>query len=125
MYHMAGFLGAGAPVFEIRDVAGPDTDMLIRSPALGRALAKALGPSTVVLMRGHGAAMVGASVRTAVMHAIYAQVNAQAQAEALRLGSVTYLNPAEAARTMAQNDGLVDRPWAIWKAKAMGGGAGS
>ena len=45
MNHISGFLGGGVPVFEIRDVAGPASDMLIRSAALGRALAVTLGAS--------------------------------------------------------------------------------
>src|SRR5262249_40936720 len=31
LYHMAGFLDLGVSVFEIRDAAGTETDMLIRS----------------------------------------------------------------------------------------------
>ena len=41
--HMCGFIGAGAPNFEIRDVAGDATDLLIRSRELGAALARTLG----------------------------------------------------------------------------------
>ncbi len=45
VYHLSGFLGGGVPVFEIRDTAGPATDMLVRSPGLGRALAAVLAAS--------------------------------------------------------------------------------
>jgi HCOMODA/2-hydroxy-3-carboxy-muconic semialdehyde decarboxylase len=120
IYHMAGFLGAGAKVFEVRDVAGPDTDLLIGDAARGRALARTLGGGMVVLIRSHGWVAAGASVRTAVMHAVYTEIDARAEAEALKLGPVTFLNEAEAARTMAVNDRQADRPWAIWHAKAMG-----
>ena len=40
IYHMSSFLGAGVPIFEIREAGGPATDMLIRSPELGAALAR-------------------------------------------------------------------------------------
>ena len=43
IYHMSSFLGAGVPIFEIREAAGPATDMLIRSPELGAALAQKIG----------------------------------------------------------------------------------
>jgi ribulose-5-phosphate 4-epimerase/fuculose-1-phosphate aldolase len=46
IYHMSAFLGAGVPIFEIRDAGGPATDMLIRNPALGAALARQFGNST-------------------------------------------------------------------------------
>ena len=46
LYHMSSFLGAGAPVFDIKKAAG-ETDMLIRNNKLGEDLAKALGDKSV------------------------------------------------------------------------------
>ncbi|HEY8508839.1 MAG TPA: class II aldolase/adducin family protein, partial [Steroidobacteraceae bacterium] len=40
IYHMAGFLVGPVPVFEIRTVAGTESDMLIRNKTLGAALAR-------------------------------------------------------------------------------------
>src|SRR5882672_4693478 len=37
LYHMSAFLGGGVPVFDIKAAAGQPTDMLVRTPALGRA----------------------------------------------------------------------------------------
>src|ERR1700730_2733233 len=51
IFHMSGFLGEGAGLFEIREVAG-DTDMLISDRRLGKALAAALGARLPVAMRG-------------------------------------------------------------------------
>jgi len=121
LYHMSGFLGAGAPVFEIRDAAGPGTDMLIRNPALGRALAEALGAHPVMLMRGHGSVVTGPSVRQAVFRAVYTEVNARMESEALRLGDVTFLNEQEAANAMETSAGQVNRPWELWRKKALEG----
>jgi len=53
LYHMSAFLGGGVPVFDIKAAAGQSTDMLVRTPALGRALAHALADRPVALMRGH------------------------------------------------------------------------
>ena len=114
--HMAGFLGREVPVFEIRAAGGEETDMLIRDRPLGAALAKTLGRCTVALMRGHGDVVVGLSIKTAVLRAVYTNLNARLQAEALRLGTrVTYLNEVEAAKIGEINDRQVDRPWEIWK----------
>ena len=113
--HMGGFLGTSTPVFEIRDAAGPETDMLIRSPELGAALARTLGPATFALMRGHGSVAVGGSLKQVVFRAIYAEANARLQSDAMRLGTVTYLNEYEAANTAAANDVNLDRPWELWK----------
>jgi HCOMODA/2-hydroxy-3-carboxy-muconic semialdehyde decarboxylase len=112
--HMCGFLGAATPVFEIRDFAGSGSDLLIRDARLGAALAQSLGQGTAVLMRGHGATVVGGTLRQAVFRAIYTEVGARLQAEALRLGPVTYLTEEEAEAAARSNDGQIDRAWALW-----------
>lgn len=116
--HMSGFLGDGVPVFEIRDAAGDDTDMLIRDPVLGAALASALGAHAVVLMRGHGSTAVGRDVRQAVFRAVYTEVNARLQSDALRLGELVPLNAREAQRAALTNDGQIDRAWELWRREA-------
>ena len=113
--HMSGFLGAAAPIFEIREVAGPANDMLITDQKRGAALAQSLGESAVVLMRGHGSTVVGTSLRQVVFRAIYTEVNARLQTEAIRLGPVTYLNEFEAEKASAANDGQINRAWDLWK----------
>lgn len=120
IYHMGGFLGGGVPVFEIRDAGGPATDMLIRNNDLARALAGTLGTHSVALMRGHGAVIVGSTLKQAVFRAVYTEVNARLQAEAQRLGTPTFLNDDEAAAAAATNDGQIERPWALWKQKVTG-----
>jgi ribulose-5-phosphate 4-epimerase/fuculose-1-phosphate aldolase len=120
MNHIASFLGGGVPVFEIRDVVGPASNMLISSPSLGRALATTLAQRPVALMRGHGSVAAAQSVRHVVFRAIYTEVNARMQSEALRLGEVNFLNDGEATAAMTTNDALVDRPWQLWKRRAMG-----
>lgn len=116
IFHMAGFLGSGSAHFDIRDSAG-DTDMLIRSPELGRSLADSLGACSCVLMRGHGSTTVGQSIEQVVYRAIYAEVNAKLQLAALGLGEVTYLNEQEAALAAATNDGQIARSWNLWRGR--------
>ena len=113
VFHMSGFLGGGSAHFEIRD-AGGDTDMLIRSPRLGRALADSLGDCTCVLMRGHGSTVVGASLEQAVFRAVYAEVNARLQLQAHALGDITFLNEREARLASDTNDGQIPRSWDLW-----------
>lgn len=116
--HMSGFLGATTPVFDIRHSAGESTDLLVSSQALGEALAKVLGPSNVALMRGHGSVTVGNSIKQAVFRGIYTESNARLQAEASRLGEITFLTEAEAKATSDMNDKHLDRPWEMWKRNA-------
>src|SRR3954468_12790360 len=61
IYHMASFIGEGVPNFEIRDFA-KGTDLLVKTPELGAALAKTIGKSSAALMRGHGAVVVGENI---------------------------------------------------------------
>src|SRR5512147_2869863 len=75
VYHMGSFLGTGAPVFEIRERFGA-TDMLVREPAHGRALADSLGGAAVVLMRGHGFCAVGEIFNDTASTEIYTETNA-------------------------------------------------
>jgi ribulose-5-phosphate 4-epimerase/fuculose-1-phosphate aldolase len=112
--HMCGFLGAATPVFEIRDVAGPGSDLLIRDSRLGAALAQSLGQSAAVLMRGHGSTVVGGTLRQAVFRAVYTEIGARLQSEAMRLGPVTYLTEEEGEATARTNDAQIDRTWLLW-----------
>jgi ribulose-5-phosphate 4-epimerase/fuculose-1-phosphate aldolase len=121
LYHMSAFLGGGVPVFDIKTASGQATDMLVRTPALGKALAQSLGSRPVVLMRGHGAVVVGASLPLAVFRSIYTELNARLQAQALALGGpITYLDDEEARRAEASVGGNVSRPWELWRRKALG-----
>lgn len=114
IFHMSAFLGSGIPVFEIRETAG-DTDMMIRTPSLGAALAVCLNELPAVLMRGHGAVVVGISVQQTVFRAVYLDLNARLQAEAMMLGSVNFLTSEEARLAVARNDTQLSRPWTLWK----------
>jgi HCOMODA/2-hydroxy-3-carboxy-muconic semialdehyde decarboxylase len=71
-------------------------------------------------MRGHGAVAVGNSIKQAVARAVYAEVNARLQSEALRLGEITFLNEREAASAAATIDTVLDRPWELWKSRVSG-----
>jgi len=121
--HMAGFLGGdaahdGPALFEIRDHAGPASDLLIRNRALGAALARTLAESRVVLMRGHGCTVVADSLPVAVFRAVYTEVNAKLLLQALPLGEVNALTPEEADATRITNETQAARPWELWREQA-------
>ena len=118
VWHMSGFLGLKTPVFEIRHHAGDDTDLLIRDRGLGVALGECLGDSNVVLMRGHGATVVGDSIRQAVYRAVFTQVNAELQLQAHQLGEITFLTAGECETASRSVGSQVDRAWNLWKEEA-------
>ena len=111
IFHNGHFLGQGTPVWEIRDHAGEQNNMLVLSNELGRSLAEKLGKGSVVLMRGHGNAVAGPDLKTTVFRAIYTEVNAKLQMQAVMLGGpVNFLNEYEQQKL--QN---VERPWETWR----------
>ncbi|HEX2686531.1 MAG TPA: class II aldolase/adducin family protein [Kofleriaceae bacterium] len=118
LYHMSAFLGAGVPVFDIRKAAGGATDMLVRTPVLGRALAQTLGAHPVALMRGHGAVIVGRDIQQVVFRSVYTELNAHLQGQALALGAkVIYLDLEEAKKAEEGIDATLGRPWELWLRK--------
>jgi ribulose-5-phosphate 4-epimerase/fuculose-1-phosphate aldolase len=121
VYHMAGFIGDGLPIYDIREASGM-TDMLVRDATRGHAMARALGNKPAVLMRGHGVAVVGPAIPFAVGRSIYLDLNARIQLQALGLGGpVTYLDPAESQAVLKSGENTsYQRPWEFWKRRAMG-----
>lgn len=118
VFHMAGFIGQGAPVFEIREAGGDSTDLLIRNNHLGRALAEHFDGHDIVLMRGHGSTIVGGSIKQAVYRAVYAELNARYQLQAMQLGEVTYLTEGESQSCVSSIEAQVHRPWDMWLEQA-------
>lgn len=117
VFHMASFLHVGIPTFDIHDAAGA-TDMMVRTPSLGVALADSLADKPMVLMRGHGATIVGTSIKQAIWRAIYAMQNAQLQSEGTRFNKQTFLHADEAA-VAAVNITALERPWSFWRNRAL------
>jgi ribulose-5-phosphate 4-epimerase/fuculose-1-phosphate aldolase len=120
IFHMAAFVGEGLPNFEIRDVQ-KGTDLLVKTPQLGKALAKALGPKPAALMRGHGAVVVGENLPRAVGRSVYLELSARMQMQALLLagekGGITYLDEAEVKASVPVQD--YNRAWPMWREKAL------
>jgi ribulose-5-phosphate 4-epimerase/fuculose-1-phosphate aldolase len=117
--HTAGGMGREVPVWDIRDEFG-DTDMLVRNLKQGLSLAKALGKNAAVLMRGHGCAVTGKTVRDAVRIAVYLTVNARLQTDAMRFGDVTFLSDGETMATadMSATPLAADRVWEYWERRS-------
>ncbi|HET7765247.1 MAG TPA: class II aldolase/adducin family protein [Burkholderiales bacterium] len=122
LFHMAAFVGDGVPNFEIRD-AEKGTDLLVKTPYLGQALAKTLGKSPAALMRGHGSVTVGETLPRAVGRSIYLEQSARMQLQALAIagpgGRIVYLDDSEVRASVPGQD--YNRAWPMWRAKALAG----
>ncbi len=117
VFHMASFLYVGIPTFDIHNVAGA-TDMMVRTPELGVALAECLGEKPMVLMRGHGATIVGGSMKHAIWRSIFAMQNAQLQSDGMKFNKQTFLY-ADEAEVATANLTAFERPWSFWRDRAL------
>ena len=97
VFHVAARMGREVPVWDIRTKFGDHTNLLVTNFDQGRDLAEALGPNRVVLMRGHGCAVAMDSLHSVVLTAVYTQVNARVQMQAMGLGdgAIEYLSDGE------------------------------
>jgi HCOMODA/2-hydroxy-3-carboxy-muconic semialdehyde decarboxylase len=112
LIHTAGFLGtAPAPVFDSRKAPDGGVPMLVTNGPQGAALAEVLGTRPVVLMRGHGMAVAAPNVRQAVMMAVYTQLNARVEIQALKLGTPNFMDDKEVGRVDP-----IERRWEAWVA---------
>jgi L-fuculose-phosphate aldolase len=79
-----------------------DTIALIRSPALGKGVAAALGPHRAVLLKNHGVAVVGASIEEAVIGVIMLETAARVQMVTEAAGEPGPEFPREDIETLKQ-----------------------
>lgn len=117
--HVGATIGADIPVWDIRDRFG-ETNLLVVDMEQGRDLAACLGDNRVALMRGHGCAVAGASHQQSTMTSVYLQVAAELQAQAMRMGEVTYLSDAEIEHCSATfaSEISVNRAWQYLRHRA-------
>ena len=94
VFHLGAAMGRSAPFWDSRDEFG-DTNLLVVKPEEGASLARSLGKHSVVLMRRHGATVVGGGLRELVFRTIYSARNAEHQLAAHVLGNVSPLTPGE------------------------------
>jgi ribulose-5-phosphate 4-epimerase/fuculose-1-phosphate aldolase len=115
VYHLGAAMGQSAPFWDSRDEFG-DTNLLVVKPEEGASLARALGMHSVVVMRRHGATVIGGDLRELVFRTIYSARNAEYQLAAHMLGNVAPLTPGEAEMASGLNlaPGPVARAYEYW-----------
>jgi HCOMODA/2-hydroxy-3-carboxy-muconic semialdehyde decarboxylase len=115
VFHLGATIGATVPYWDSLDEFG-DTNLLVVKPEEGASLARALGSHSVVLMRRHGATLVGAHLRELVFRAIYSCLNAIYLSEGKKMGKVGPLTPGEIEMAGAINKipSVPVRTWEYW-----------
>ena len=117
--HVGAVLGADVPIW---DSADRFDDILVINIEMGRSLAECLGAGTVALMRGHGATVVGRTLRQAVHTSIQLQVNAELQQRAVQLAGekgIKFLSQQEIDVMNARDPEIgIGRAWESWRRQA-------
>jgi ribulose-5-phosphate 4-epimerase/fuculose-1-phosphate aldolase len=118
LLHMCANIGHEVPIWDSHDKFG-DTALLVDSVAMGRDLARALGAGRTSLMRGHGATVVGNTIRQAVFISVYLEVNAKLQMQAMAMGDIKFLTPGEVDKIMERTGPYsINRAWENWCRRA-------
>jgi ribulose-5-phosphate 4-epimerase/fuculose-1-phosphate aldolase len=117
VYQHGALIGTHVPMWDSRDEFG-DTNLLVTNPAQGASLARALGSASMVLMRHHGATVVGARLQELVFRAVSACKNAEYQYRAMAIGTVTGLTEGEIERAANVPPAAIDRAWDLWAGEA-------
>jgi HCOMODA/2-hydroxy-3-carboxy-muconic semialdehyde decarboxylase len=115
IFHMGSVIGTTVPTWDIADEFG-DTNLLVTTHDQGASLAKTLAGGRVVLMRGHGTAVAGRTLKEVVFTCIYLQKNAELVTTARTFGDVRYLSAGEVERAaMLLSEPLSqNRAWEEW-----------
>ena len=114
VFHLGAVI-SHVPFWDQRDDFG-DTNMLVIKPEEGASLARALGPHWMVLMRRHGAATAGTSLRELTFRTVFSCDNAKLLSQAIAHGHVDSLSPGEAKLTSAHQlrPPSMGRAWDYW-----------
>ena len=91
----------------------------VESPARAGEMAKLLGDAKAAILRGHGAVVVGHSIREVCMLAVYLEESARLQTEAMKLGTPMFIERDDAERIAKRTfkPASTDRAWEHFKAK--------
>jgi ribulose-5-phosphate 4-epimerase/fuculose-1-phosphate aldolase len=118
LLHMCASIGHQVPLWDSHDKFG-DTALLVDTMAMGRDLAKRVGKGRTALMRGHGAVVAGQAIRQAIWIAIYLELNAKLQMQAMAMGKIKFLTNGEVdAIVSRQKSFSFNRAWENWCTRA-------
>jgi len=114
MHNYSAIFYEGVPVFE-------GTGQ-VESPERAGEIAQILGPAKAVILRGHGAVVVGQSVREVCILALYLEESARLHVEAMKLGTPRYVTQQEAERIAKRTfkPASTERAWEHFKTITLG-----
>ena len=95
----------------------------VESPARAGEIARLLGDSKALMLRGHGAVVVGQSIREVCMLSLFLEESARLQTEAMKLGTPMFMDREEAEKIAKRTfkPASVERAWDHFAAKCADG----
>ena len=98
----ASMLSPQVPVYDEYDFTSPgNTGMLVTTKDQGDRLARVLGKSRAVLMRGHGCTVVGPDLPTMLVTVLALRNNMIVQMAAMQIGTPKFISEGEAKTNVA------------------------
>ena len=118
LLHTCACMGHEVPIWDSGDKFG-DTNMLVSDVEMGRDLARGLGDRRAALLRGHGCVVTGRSIREVVYIAVYLELNARLQMQAMSMGKIKFLTTGEVDKILGTTGAVAfDRAWENWCRRA-------
>ncbi|RDV01990.1 class II aldolase/adducin family protein [Undibacter mobilis] len=109
-------IGRQVPMWDQREGFGA-TNHLVTREAEALSLAMCLGDSNMVLMKRHGATVVGGSMRELVFRSIYGCRDAELQLRALTFGDISVFTDEEIALAGKFPEATLARAWEYWRSR--------
>ncbi len=109
-------IGRNVPCWDQRDEFGA-TNHLVTRREEAASLARCLGSNNMVLMKRHGATVVGSSLRELAFRSVYSCRDADLQLRAHAYGPVDALSEAEVDLASKFPESTIARGWALWCAR--------
>lgn len=114
--HVSGMLGDPIPMWDNRDEFG-DTQIIVVKTDEAQSMAKALGGNRIMLLRRHGAVVVGNNIRETVFRSIVLRDSARVHMDVLKLGaepSALHPKEMEFSNTLHESQKILERVWDGW-----------
>lgn len=109
-------IGRTVPVWDQRDEFGASNHLVTREVE-AVSLAARLGDHNLVLMKRHGATVVGGGLREVVFRSIYSCRDAELQSKALAFGEISVCTDEEIALAERFPETTLARAWNYWRSR--------
>jgi ribulose-5-phosphate 4-epimerase/fuculose-1-phosphate aldolase len=106
-------IGKRVPLWDQRPEFGATSHLVVREDE-AVSLARCLGAESIVLMKRHGATVVGRDLRELVFRTIYSVRDAELQLRALSYGEIDCFNDEEIDLAGKYPEATLSRAWDYW-----------